>query len=84
MMVLVGATDAAPSWPPRNHLLFADDSAPVVACWCMGRHSKGVCGSISHNLFNLEWCRVIQGESPVPVCWSEMGPHAERLCRSFE
>jgi len=41
-------------------------------------------GFASYNLFHLEWCRVIQGESPVPVCWSEVEPHAQRLRRSFE
>jgi len=82
-MVLVGATDAAPSWPPRNHLQSAGDSASVVACWRMGRRSKRCVGLLSHNL-GLEVCEAIQGDSPVPVCWFEGGSRTQRLRRSFE
>jgi len=60
-MVLVGATDAAPSWPPRNHLLFAVDSALVVECWNMGRRSNGVWVSpptICSTWNGAEWYRV--------------------------
>jgi hypothetical protein len=69
VMVLVGATDAAPLRPPRNHLQFSRTTSQLL--WHVGSWDSAATeqvGLSSPQAFNLEWCRISKGDSPVPVC----------------
>lgn len=70
MMVSVGATDAALGWPPRN-LLHSRTTSHML--WPVGSWDDVVYrgfGPPTHKSANLEWCSVMQGDRPVPVCWA--------------